>query len=150
MSPSYALIIELSENEKLQKYRIVLSQHNGFLHKWLVHLNFDMFTAAMIFFSERFLNMCKPRTTFYLFDGLARLDLYFMEVRWLAYRARWGWWIQASSVPCNRKFSRKWNLLFFKAVPPNRLPFYLGRPHHDICILNSHEFLKFTSFNIWR
>ena len=40
------LIIELSRNEKLQKYRI-LSQHTNYLHKWLVHLNFDTFTAAL-------------------------------------------------------------------------------------------------------
>ena len=26
-------------------------------------LIFDMFTAAMFFFSEKFLNVCKPRTT---------------------------------------------------------------------------------------
>ena len=63
MSASYALITELSRNEKLQKYRIILSQHTNYLHKWLVH----MFTAAMfIFFPPRFLNMCKPWTTFYL------------------------------------------------------------------------------------
>ena len=43
----YGLIIEFSRNEKLQKYRIILSQHTYYLHKWLVHLNFDMFTAAM-------------------------------------------------------------------------------------------------------
>ena len=64
MSTSYGLIIELSRNEKLQKYRIILSQYTNYLHKWLVYLNFDMFTAAM--FSARFRNMCKPRTTFYL------------------------------------------------------------------------------------
>ena len=65
---SYGLIIELSRNEKLQKYRIILSQYTNYLHKWLVHLNFDMVTAAMfIFFPVRYLNMCKPRTTFYLF-----------------------------------------------------------------------------------
>ena len=43
---------------------VVPSQHISYLHKWLVQLNFDMFTATMFtFFSARFLNMWKPRTT---------------------------------------------------------------------------------------
>ena len=53
VSTSYALIIDLSRNEKLQKYRIILSQHTNYLHKWLVQLNFDMFTAAMLIFFLR-------------------------------------------------------------------------------------------------
>ena len=47
------MITELSKNEKLQKHRIILSQHTNCLCKWLAHLNFDMITAAMfIFFSK--------------------------------------------------------------------------------------------------
>ena len=38
------------------------------------------------------------------------------------YRADWGWWIQASSVPCDQKFSCKWNLSFFKAIWTKRHP----------------------------
>ena len=49
MSTSYGLIIELPRNEKLQKYRIILSQHIGYLHK-MIGLPFDMFTAAMFIF----------------------------------------------------------------------------------------------------
>ena len=38
---------------KLQKHRIILPQHVNYLHKWLVHLNFDVFTTVMfIFFYE--------------------------------------------------------------------------------------------------
>ena len=33
----YRLIIELWRNEKLQEYRIILSQHINYLHKCLVH-----------------------------------------------------------------------------------------------------------------
>ena len=44
------MIIDLSRNEKLQKYRIILSQHTNYLHKWFVHLNFNMFTGAMYIF----------------------------------------------------------------------------------------------------
>ena len=47
-STSYGFIIEFSNNEKLQKKRIILSQHTKYLHKWLVlfwhvwwcHVNF--------------------------------------------------------------------------------------------------------------
>ena len=53
MSTSYGLIIELSEIKKLLKYGIILPQYTNYLHKWLVHLNFDIFTAVMfIFFCE--------------------------------------------------------------------------------------------------
>ena len=45
--------------------------------------------------------------------------------------------MQTGSVPCNQKFSCKWNLSFFKAVPPNRLHFYLGSPLHRISSLFS-------------
>ena len=45
---------ELSWNEKLQKPRMILSQQMNYLHKWFVHLNFDMFTAAMCFFQWNF------------------------------------------------------------------------------------------------
>ena len=38
---------------KLQKYRIIQSQHTNYLHKWLVRLNFDMFTAAVFIFFLR-------------------------------------------------------------------------------------------------
>ena len=44
----------------------------------------------------------------------------------------------AGSVLCYQKFSCKWNLLFFKAVPTNRLPFYLGSLLHIISSLFSH------------
>ena len=81
-----------------------------------------MFVVAIFIFSfVRFLNMCD-----------------FMEVGWQAYRAGWGWWMQADSVPSNQKFSCKWNLSFFKAVPSNRLSFYLGSPLQIISFLFSH------------
>ena len=53
MFTNNGLIVELSRNEKLQKNRIILSQHTNYLHKWLLHLNFDMFTAAMFIFFMR-------------------------------------------------------------------------------------------------
>ena len=66
MPSSYDFIVELSRNEKPQKYRIILSQHTNNLHKWLGHLHFDMFSAAMFIFFREILNMCKPRIRFYL------------------------------------------------------------------------------------
>ena len=53
------------------------------------------------------------------FDSLTYLDWHFMDVGWHAYQVGWGRWMQAGSVTWNQKFSWKWNLLFFKAVPPN-------------------------------
>ena len=50
MSTSYGLVIKFSRNEKLQKYRIILSQHTNYLRKWFPHLNCDMFTTAMLIF----------------------------------------------------------------------------------------------------
>ena len=44
------MIIDLLENEKLQKYRIILSQHTNYLHTWLDHLDFNMFTGTMYIF----------------------------------------------------------------------------------------------------
>ena len=67
------------------------------------------------------------------FDSLAYVDEYFMGVGWHAYQGGWGLWIQAGSVPCDHKFSIKWNLSFFKAVPPN-----LGSLFHIISSLFSH------------
>ena len=66
-----------------------------------------------------------PRVGFYG-SGLASLH------------AGWGWWMQAESVPSDQKFSCKWNLSFFKAVPSNRLSFLLGSPLHIISSLFSH------------
>ena len=62
---------------------------------------------------------------------------------WANMLASWlGWWLQAGSVPCDQKFSCKWNLSFFMAVPPNRLPFYLGSMLHIISSL-------FSNFRSW-
>ena len=49
-------------NEKLQKYRIILLQHTSCLHKWLV---LSLICLLLLFFSGKFLNVCKPRTTLY-------------------------------------------------------------------------------------
>ena len=72
------------------------------------------------------------------YDRLVHMDYHFMEVGKHAYQAAWGWWMQAGSVSCNQKFYCKWNLSFFKAVPPNRLPFYLGILLHIINSLSGH------------
>ena len=86
-------------------------------------------------FSARFRNMCMPRTTFYFLDRLANLDWHFMEVGWHLYRDGWGWRMYVGSVPWNQKICCKWNLSFFKAVPPNRLHFYLDSSLHTISSL---------------
>ena len=86
-------------------------------------------------FSARFLNMCMPRTTFYLLwqacppglafhgSGLACL------LNWLG-MMHVGW--QMKFIIC------KWNLSFFKAAPPNRLHSYLGNSLHRISTIFSY------------
>ena len=93
---------------------------------------FDVFIATMsIFSSERFLNMCKPTTGWptsidILWSGLACLPswLGMMNTGWLGS-------IQ-SDIFLQMKF------IIFKAVPSNRLPFYLGSLLHVISSLFSH------------
>ena len=62
---------------------------------------------------------------------------YFLSLGWKMHQVALlyttlGMVMQAGSPPCNQKFSWKWNLPFFKAAPPNRLPFYLGSLYHII------------------
>ena len=90
------------------------------------------------------------------FDGMAHLDWHFMEVGKQAYHAGWGWWMQVRSVPCNQKFSCKWNLSFCKTVRPNTLLFYLGIPLHIIsplfsyfCLFQSAILYKMIMLGFW-
>ena len=73
--------------------------------------------TCLCFFCARFLNICRPCTTLYLiwWVGLPELRLY-------------GWWKQTLSVPCVRKFSRKWCLSVFQAVPLNGLSHLPDQP----------------------
>ena len=50
----------------------------------------------------------------------------------------WNSPVQVGSVAHDQKCSCKWNLSFFKAVSPNRLPSYLGSLVHIISSLFSH------------
>ena len=75
---TYGLIIELSRNEKLQKYKIILSQHTKYLHNWLVpFLTYLLLTCLFFFLQDSY--MCKPRTTFCLIlrAGLPGLAFWF-------------------------------------------------------------------------
>ena len=132
---------------------------NHFVSAYCPRKLWHTYCCHVYFFPVRFLNMCKPRTTFYLFDELAQLDLHFIEVEvgHHIYRTGLGWWIQADLVLCDQKCSCKSNLSFFKAIPPNRLPFNLGSPLHIIRSLFSqfcsfqnsilHKMLKLGSWN---
>ena len=48
----YGLIIYFSRNEKLQKYRIILSKHTNYLHKWLVSFLTFLLLPCFFFFNE--------------------------------------------------------------------------------------------------
>ena len=92
-----------------------------YLHKWLVHFSTCLLAPCLFFF-------CKIPKYVHAKNGLAHLDWHYMEVGWQAYWAGWRLWMQADSVPSDQKFFCKWNLSSFKAVPSNRLSFYLGNP----------------------
>ena len=99
------------------------------LHKLLVYLNFDMFTVAMvIFFSVIFLNICKPRTTFYLLLGACQSGLAFYG-KGPAHLPSWlgmmntGWLSSMrSEVPLQMKF------IIFQGCPTKRGASLLGQP----------------------
>ena len=127
-------------DEKLQKYRIVLSQHTNYLHKWLVHLNFDTFTAAMFiffFFSEISKYVHIHRTTFYLLSQAGPPGLAFNG----SGPSRLPRWLEIMNVlwpgSMRSEIFLQMKFIIFKAVWPSRLPFYLGSPLHIISSLFS-------------
>ena len=129
---SYGFIIEVSRSEKLQKYRIILSQHTNYLHKWLVHLNFDMFIAAMFICFVRFLNMHKLRAKFCLLRWAGPSGLVFYEsgpgrlLSWLG-MVNAGW---LGSI--QMKF------IILQGCSTNRFSFYMGSLLHIISSLFNH------------
>ena len=84
--------------------------------------------------------MYMPKTTFYLLWRACPPKLAFHGSgpaclpRWLV-MVNVGW---HGTDPCDHKFSCKWNLSFFKAIPPNRLHFYLDSSLHRISSLFSY------------
>ena len=124
VSTSYGLIIELSRNGKLLKYKIILSQHTNYLHQCLVCLKFWHLYCCLIYFFPAIFQFYR--------SGPARLP-------------SWLWIINAASVPCDQKRSGKWNLLFLKVVPPNSLPFNLGSPLSIISSLFSQLYLSLNA-----
>ena len=111
--------------KKLQKYRTIPSQHTNYLHKWLIYLNLTCLLRSCLFFSTRFLSICQPRTTLYLLwlAGPSGLPFYGSGLVCLLSCVgivNAGW---LSSIRSNIFLQMK----FFKAVPPNRLPFFSGQ-----------------------
>ena len=77
-------------------------------------------------FPARFLNICMPKTTVYLFWRAYPPGLAFRESGLVCLPS----WLGMVNVGwlCSRRseISCKWNLSFFKAVQPNRQHYYLG------------------------
>ena len=96
-----------------------LSVSTYYWHKWLVHLNFPMFTTAMCYtgaiFSGRILNMCKLRTKFYL---IWRTSL--PEVGQSAYRAGQRWQKQADLVSMRSEIFLQIKFIIFPGCPTKR------------------------------
>ena len=131
MSSSYGLVIELSRNEKPQRYRIILSQ-DSYLHRWLVHFLY-VYCCYVYFLSRNFLNEYKPRTTYPLWQpGPPGLAFYGKGLTclpsWLG-MVNVGWLCSMRS-----EFSCKWNLSFFNTVPPNYLFTWQPAPYNQLLI----------------
>ena len=77
--------------------------------------------------------MCKPITTFHLVWWAHPPGLAFCRSGLACLPS-----LQAGYVPRDQKFSCKWVLSSFKAVPPNRLSFYQGSPLYITSALFSH------------
>ena len=121
---------------KLQKYRVILSQHTSYLNIRLFQFLICL-PLLWLFFSGKFLNVCKPRTTAYPLwqpdppglafyeTGLACLPSWMrmVNVDWLC--------SMRSAIFLQRKF------IIFQACR-TKLPFYLGSLLHIISSLFSH------------
>ena len=85
-----------------------------------------------VYSSVKFLNMCKPRT-----GWSTSIEILW---KWASKPTK-----KAGNCECRlswfhliRNFCCKWNWSFFRAVPSNRLSFYLGSQLHIISFLFSH------------
>ena len=125
----------------------LFTQMTGPYKFWHIHC------CHVYFFPARFLNMCKLRTTFFLPWRAGPPGLAFYGNR----PARLPSWLRMlnASWPCSMR-SGKWNLSFFKAVPPNRLSFFLGSPLHIIsslfsqfCLCQSAIYYKMLRAGFW-
>ena len=81
-----------------------------------------VYCCMFIFFSVRSLNICHISS-----DGLANLDWHFMEIDKHNYQTGCSWWMQVGLVPCNQKFSCKWNITL-QSCPTKQAAFLPGQP----------------------
>ena len=140
MPTSYSLIIKLSRNENLQKYRIILSQHTNYMRKWLFHFLTCLLLPSLLFY-VRFLNMHKQRTPFYFLwrAGPPWLLLYGSRLALLKKKKKKKKKKRLACLPSwMGMMNAVWSLSFFKAVPPNRCSTYLGSTLHIISSIFSH------------
>ena len=132
MSTSCGLIIEFSRNEKLQ-----LSRESFCLSILTIYTN-DWFPFWHVYCCHVYFFFCKIPKYVQARNGLAHLDWHFIE--WASMLTK-----QAGDDECRlSRFHRIRNFLaneilsFFKAVPSNRLAFYLASPLHVISSSFSH------------
>ena len=149
----------------MKNYKSTESLCFSFLFTQMIGLLFDMllsflllFLFLLFYFFAGFVNMCKPRTVFYLLSRAGPPGLAYYGSGLVCFRAGWGCWMHDGSVLCDLvKVHWKWNLLFFKVVPPNRLPLCLRNPPRIMsslfslfCLLQNailHKMLKVEFWN---
>ena len=133
MSTSYGLIFELVGNEKLRKYRIILSHHTSYLHKWLVHFLICLLLLCLIFLQ----NVCKPRTTTFPLWQPSSPELTFYGSELANLPSRLG--IVNADWLCSMRseiFLQMKSIIFQGCL--TKLAFYLGSLIHIISSLFSH------------
>ena len=107
----------------------------------MVHLNLTCLLLSCLFFSDRILNKCQPKTTFYLlwWDGPSGWAFYGRRLscllNWLGEMVGADW---LDSIRSETFLQMKFIRTTFFKVPPNRLPFYLGSLLHKISSLFMH------------
>ena len=123
-----------TESFCLSKVTIYTNDWFTFWHVYCYHV---------YFLSVKFLNLCKPRATFYLLWRAGTLGLAFYGSG-LACLQRWLGMVNAGWLGSMRpEIFLHMKFTIFKAASPSRLPFYLGHPLHIISSL----FSFFCSFH---
>ena len=131
-------MVWLLNSKNLQKCRVILPQDTSYLHKWLVRFLTCLLLPCLFFVCE--IPKCvqlKNNILSPLMGWPTWIGILWKRDRMVTELAG-GCECRSARFHAIKKFSWKWNLSFFKAVPRNKLPFYLGSRLHIISSTLSH------------
>ena len=122
-------LLKSQRMKNCKKNRIILSQHTSYLHKWLVHFLIYLLLLCT-FFSGKFLNECKPRTTLNPLwkPGPPGLEFYGSGLAYLL-SSRLALFHVIRNFLANEMF-------FFQGCPTKQIAFLLGQhaPYNQLLI----------------